>query len=168
MFVRCNPTSYTTTETKGNVTVWIHVEERVKEPFTVALIPGKGDVISLMYSYILQNYNETNCAVLHAGFEKSTNHYKLECNVRLEFNSSVQSLSHTYDITDDVTCDFQFGRGRQEGVNLFKVDLVLVNSTNPLVGIDFNNAEATVFIDDSMEEECSELLLRYIYIYIYI
>ena len=97
-----------------------------------------------------------HCSI-HAGFEKSS-HYKLDCNVRLEFNSSVQSLSHTYDITDDDNCDFQFGRGRQEGVNLFKVDLVLVNSTNPLVAIDFDNSEATVFIDDSMEEECSELL----------
>ena len=68
----------------------------------------------------------------------------------------MQSLSHTYDITDDDNCDFQFGR--QEGVNLFKVDLVLVNSTNPLVAIDFDNSEATIFIDDSMEEECSEFL----------
>ena len=82
----------------------------------------------------------------------------------MEFNSSVQSLSHTYDITQDETCDFQFGGGRQDGVNLFKVDLVLVNSTNPLVGIDFYNAKATVFIDDSMEEECSELLLICYYI----
>ena len=76
----------------------------------------------------------------------------------MEFNSSVQSLFYTYDIIRDETCDFQFGRGRQEGVTLFKVDLVLVNSTNPLVVIDFDNSEATVFIDDSMEEECSELL----------
>ena len=76
----------------------------------------------------------------------------------MEFNSSVQSLSYTYDIIPDKTCDFQFGQGRQEGVNLFKVDLVLVNSTNPSVAIDFDNSEATVFIDDSMEEECSELL----------
>ena len=76
----------------------------------------------------------------------------------MEFNSSVQNLFYTYDIIRDETCDFQFGRGRQEGVNLFKVDLVLVNSTNPLVAIDFDNSEATVFIDDSMEEECSELL----------
>ena len=75
------------------------------------------------------------------------------------FNSSIRSLSHTYDITSDETCDFQFGRRGQEGVNLFKVDLVLVSSTDPLVAIDFDNAEATVFIDDSMEEECSELLL---------
>ena len=102
-----------------------------------------------------------HCSI-HAGFEKS-DHYKLDCNVRLEFNSSVQNLSHTYDITDDENCDFQFGRGRQEGVNLFKVDLVLVNSTNPFVAIDFDNSEATVFIDDSMEEECSELLQIYIH-----
>ena len=81
----------------------------------------------------------------------------------MEFNSSVQNLSHTYDITEDKNCDFQFDRERQEGVNLFKVDLVLVNTTNPLVAIDFDNAEATVFIDDSMEEECSELLRIYIY-----
>ena len=47
MFVRFDPTFYTTTETKGSVTVWIHVEKRVNEPFTVALIPGKGDVIAL-------------------------------------------------------------------------------------------------------------------------
>ena len=45
MFVRFDPTFYTTTETKGNVTVWIHVEERVTESFTVALIPGEGNVI---------------------------------------------------------------------------------------------------------------------------
>ena len=55
MFVRFDPTSYTTTETKGNVTVWIHVEERVKEPFTVALIPREGNVIALMYSYFKIN-----------------------------------------------------------------------------------------------------------------
>ena len=77
----------------------------------------------------------------------------------MEFSSSVRSLSHTFDITRDETCDFQFGRDTEEGVNLFKVDLVLVSSTDPLVAIDFDNAEATVFIDDSMEEECSELLL---------
>ena len=47
----------------------------------------------------------------------------------------------------------------QERVELFKVNLVLVDNTDPLVAIDFGNAEATVFIDDSMEEECSELLL---------
>ena len=97
-----------------------------------------------------------HCSI-HAGFEKS-NHYTLDCNVRLEFNSSVQCLSHTYDITDDETCDYQYDRGEQEGVNLFRVDLVLVSSTNPLVAIDSDNSEATVFIDDSMEEECSELL----------
>ena len=45
--MRFNPTFYTTTETKGNVTVWIHVDKRVNEPFTVALIPGKGDVNSI-------------------------------------------------------------------------------------------------------------------------
>ena len=45
MRLRFYPTSYTTTETRGSVTVWIHVEGRVTEPFTVALIPGKGDVI---------------------------------------------------------------------------------------------------------------------------
>ena len=99
-----------------------------------------------------------NYTVLYAGFEKSTNHYKIECNTRLEFNSSVHNLFYTYDIIHDEICDFQFGRGRQEGVNLFKVELVPVNSTNPLVAIDFDNSEATVFIDDSMEEECSELL----------
>ena len=44
VFVRFDPTFYTTTETKGNVTVWIHVD-RVNEPLTVALIPREGDVI---------------------------------------------------------------------------------------------------------------------------
>ena len=43
VFVRFDPTFYTTTETRGNVTVWSHVEGRVREPFTVALIPGKGN-----------------------------------------------------------------------------------------------------------------------------
>ena len=90
---------------------------------------------------------------LSAGFEKS----KLDCNGRLRFNSSIRSLSHTCDITHDETCDFQFGKRGQEGVDLFKVDLVLVSSTDPLVEIDFKQSEATVFIDDLMEDECSEL-----------
>ena len=76
----------------------------------------------------------------------------------MDFNSSIQSLSHTYDITRDETCDFKFGRGPQEGINLFMINLILVSSTDALVAIDFDRAEATVFIDDSMEEECSELL----------
>ena len=98
-----------------------------------------------------------NCTILRAGFERS-NHYKLDCNVRFEFHpsESIQNFSHTYDITPDETCDSR--RGEQDGVNLFKVNLVMVDSTNPFVGIDFDNAEATVFIDDSVEEECSELL----------
>ena len=79
--------------------------------------------------------------------------------MRLNFNSSVQNLSYTYNIFPDDSCDFQYGRIRQEGVELFKVGLALTDSTNPLVALDFNNAEATVFIDDSMEEECSELIL---------
>ena len=152
--MRFGPTVYTTTETKGSVTVWIHVDEGVGESFTVALIPGEGDGITVIYFCSNEKIH-----VLHAGFEKSTNHYKLECNVRLGFNSSIRNLSHTYDITRDETCDFQFGREPQEGVNLFKVNLVLVSSADPLVAIDFDNAEATVFIDDSMEEECSELFL---------
>ena len=77
----------------------------------------------------------------------------------MDFNSSIQSLSYTYNITPDDDCDFQFGGKRQERVELFKVDLTLTNSTDPLVAIDFDNAEATIFIDDSMEEECSEFLL---------
>ena len=97
-----------------------------------------------------------------AGFEKST-HYILECNVRLDFNSSIRRLSYTYNITPDDICDFQFGGKRQERVELFKIDLTLVNSTDPLAAIDFNNAEATVFINDSMEEECSELHERHMY-----
>ena len=76
----------------------------------------------------------------------------------MDFNSSIRSLSYTYNITPDDSCDFQFGGKRQERVELFKVDLTLTNSTDPLVAIDFDRAEATVFIDDSMEEECSELL----------
>ena len=44
VLVRFDPTLYNTTETDGSVTVWIHAN-RVDEPFTVALIPGKGDVI---------------------------------------------------------------------------------------------------------------------------
>ena len=75
----------------------------------------------------------------------------------MDFNSSIRSLSYTYNIPDDNICDFQYGGKRQERVELFKVDLTLTDSTDPLVAIDFNNAEATVFIDDSMEEECSEL-----------
>ena len=55
MLVRFDPTFYTTTETKGNVTVWIHVEERVNEPFTVALIPGKGDVMHSYFKIIIKN-----------------------------------------------------------------------------------------------------------------
>ena len=94
---------------------------------------------------------------MHAGFDEFSQHYTLQCNVRLDFNSSIRSLSYTYNITDDTTCDFQFGGKRKERVELFKLDLTLTNSTDPLVAIDFNNAEATVFIDDSMEEECSEL-----------
>ena len=46
MPVRFDPTSYNTTETDGSVTVhvWVY-DDRVIEPFTVALIPGEGDVI---------------------------------------------------------------------------------------------------------------------------
>ena len=43
-YVRFDPTYYTTTETKGSVTVWIHVDEGVTELFTVALLPGEGDI----------------------------------------------------------------------------------------------------------------------------
>ena len=43
MFVRFDPTYYTTTESKGSVTVWVHVDEGVTKPFTVALLPGEGD-----------------------------------------------------------------------------------------------------------------------------
>ena len=95
----------------------------------------------------------------HAGFDEFSPHYALQCNVRLDFNSSIQNLSYTYNITDDNTCDFQYHNDgkRQERVELFKVGLTLIDSTDPLVAIDFNNAEATVIIDDSMEEECSEL-----------
>ena len=50
--MKFDPTFYTTTETKGNVTVWIHVDRSgVHEPFTVALIPGKGNVMAVMYTY---------------------------------------------------------------------------------------------------------------------
>ena len=94
---------------------------------------------------------------MYAGFDEFSQHYALQYNVRLDFNSSIRSLSYTYNITNDTTCDFQFGGKRQERVELFKLDLTLTNSTDPLVAIDFNNAEATVFIDDLMEEECSEL-----------
>ena len=48
VYVRFDPTYYTTTETKGSVTVWIHVDEGVTEPFTVALLPEEGD---LKYRY---------------------------------------------------------------------------------------------------------------------
>ena len=46
VLVRFDPTSYNTTETDGSVTVhvWVYAD-RVIEPFTVALIPGEGDVI---------------------------------------------------------------------------------------------------------------------------
>ena len=43
MFVRFDPTSYTTTESQGNVTVWVHVDEGVNESFTVALLPGEAE-----------------------------------------------------------------------------------------------------------------------------
>ena len=45
MLVRFDPTYYTTTETKGSVTLWVGVDEAVNEPFTVALLPGESDVI---------------------------------------------------------------------------------------------------------------------------
>ena len=45
VFVRFDPTSYTTTESQGSVTVWVHVDEGVSAPFTVALLPGEGDGI---------------------------------------------------------------------------------------------------------------------------
>ena len=47
VLVRFDPTSYNTTETDGSVTVWIHAD-RVNESFTVALIPGEGDVIIML------------------------------------------------------------------------------------------------------------------------
>ena len=45
VLVRFDPTYYTTTETKGSVTLWVGVDEAVSEPFTVALLPGESDVI---------------------------------------------------------------------------------------------------------------------------
>ena len=45
VLVRFDPTYYTTTETKGSVTLWVGVNEAVNEPFTVALLPGESDVI---------------------------------------------------------------------------------------------------------------------------
>ena len=45
VFVRFDPTYYTTTESQGNVTVLVHVDEGVTKPFTVALLPGEGDGI---------------------------------------------------------------------------------------------------------------------------
>lgn len=36
--------SYTTTESKGSVTVRVSVDEGVTSPFTVVLLPGEGDV----------------------------------------------------------------------------------------------------------------------------
>ena len=47
MLVRFDPTYYTTTETKGSVTLWVGVDEAVSESFTVALLPGESDVISI-------------------------------------------------------------------------------------------------------------------------
>ena len=45
VFVRFYPTSYTTTESQGSVTLEVHVDEGVTKPFTVALLPGKGEGI---------------------------------------------------------------------------------------------------------------------------
>ena len=45
MFVKFDPTFYTTTESQGSVTVWVHVDEGVSKPFTVALLAGEGDGI---------------------------------------------------------------------------------------------------------------------------
>ena len=45
MFVRFDPTTYTTTESQGNVTLLVHVDEGVNGSFTVALLPGEGDGI---------------------------------------------------------------------------------------------------------------------------
>ena len=50
MLVRFDPTYYTTTETKGSVTLWVGVDEAVSEPFTVALLPGESDVIYVIHS----------------------------------------------------------------------------------------------------------------------
>ena len=86
-------------------------------------------------------------------------HYILEHNVKLDFDSSIRSRSYTYNIIPDDTCDFQFAGTRQKGVDLFKVNLALYNNTDPLVAIDYGRAEATVIIDDSMEDECSEWYL---------
>ena len=82
----------------------------------------------------------------------------MECNVRLDFDSSIRSLPYTYNITPDDICDSQFNGTRQERIELFKLDLTLTKSTDPLVTIDSDNNKATVIIDDLMEEECSELL----------
>ena len=45
MFVRFDPTTYTATESQGNVTLLVHVDEGVNGSFTVALLPGEGDGI---------------------------------------------------------------------------------------------------------------------------
>ena len=72
MFVRFYPTSYTTTESQGSVTVWVHVDEGVSQPFTVALLPGEGDVI-LLYScttapiYIKDTISRINSEILLSG-----------------------------------------------------------------------------------------------------
>ena len=58
--MKFDPTFYTTTETKGSVTVWIHVDEGVSESFTVALIPGEGDGI---YSEMTALFNIFKCRV---------------------------------------------------------------------------------------------------------
>ena len=45
MFVRFDPTYYTTTERQGSVTVSVRVDDAVSAPFTVALLPEEGDGI---------------------------------------------------------------------------------------------------------------------------
>ena len=76
----------------------------------------------------------------------------------MHFDSSIRNLSYTYNIIPDDSCDSQFNGTRQERIEIFKLDLTLIESIDSLVRIDSNNDKATVLIDDLMEEECSELL----------
>lgn len=58
IFVRFDPTSYTTTEAEGSVTVSVHVDEGLSEPFTVLLIPGEGNVV-------ISNITTWHCTFLY-------------------------------------------------------------------------------------------------------
>lgn len=150
IFVRFDPTSYTTTEAEGSVTVSVHIDEGLSKPFTVLLLPGEGNVV-------ISNVRTWHCTFfIYAGFQKSE-HYVLECDIRLHFNSSIRMHSYTYHIIPDDTCDFQFGEERKKGIDFFEIYLHPYYGHHS-VAIDLRSARATIFIDDSQEDECCECI----------